>query len=150
MLRISKMADYAVVILAVMGRGDKGKMSSTSLSAQSGLPEPTVSKILKILTKADIVSSSRGVTGGYSLTKPASEISMRCIIAAIDGPVSITACVEGQSSDCSLAEVCNVHGRWNGVNAAISSALEQVSLADMIQEHHKVASNLKDERHGCY
>lgn len=150
MIKISKLADYAVVILAAMGQGDAVRMSATSLSATTNIPEPTVSKILKILSRHNIIVSARGVNGGYTLSRPITQITMRDVIAAIDGPIAITSCADGHLPDCSLAHTCGTRGRWDHVNSAITNALEQVSLADMIHSPHKSASNMKENHHGCY
>lgn len=148
MIRISKMADYAVVILAEMGRGEVRQMSSSSLSERVCIPEPTVSKILKILSKANLVCSMRGVNGGYSLNLPIEQISMRDVISAVDGPIAITSCTDGHTPDCSLAQSCSTRGRWDKVNTVIIDALKQVSLADMIGAGHKTAGNIREIEYG--
>jgi FeS assembly SUF system regulator len=142
MIRISKLADYAVVILGFMSQGKvvegvdvdnpRALESAASLAQRSLLPEPTVSKVLKLLAAAGIVSSVRGAQGGYYLASAPHEIDMAAIIRAVDGPVSLTACVEGSTESCSYAASCPVNGRWNLVNDAVAEALQSVSLADMI------------------
>lgn len=129
MLKISKLADYAVVVLAAMAEG--GRLTAAGLSASTRLPEPTVAKVLKLLAKAGIVSSTRGASGGYALERPVSQVSVAEIIGAVDGPVSLTACVTGTEGACGYAGSCSVRGRWDGVNIAIRTALENVSLQDM-------------------
>lgn len=129
MLKISKLADYAVVVLTAMVNGER--TTAAALSAATRLPEPTVAKVLKLLAKGKVVSATRGVTGGYVLERPLKKIAVADVIAAVDGPVSLTACVTGGTGDCGFAGSCSVHGRWDGVNIAIRTALESVSLADM-------------------
>ncbi len=131
MIRISKMADYAVVILAVMAEDPDALSTTSALAERTRLAEPTVSKVLKILTRGDIISSTRGINGGYSLSRGVSDITLEEIIRVVDGPVSVTACTDGAEPDCSLAGSCGVRGRWDGVNAAIRGALETVTLNDM-------------------
>jgi FeS assembly SUF system regulator len=132
MLRISKLADYAVVVLAAMvgAQGDE-RLTAAGLSALTRLPEPTVAKVLKLLAKGGLVSSTRGASGGYVLERAAAKISVAEIIAAVDGPVSLTACVSGAEGCCDYAGSCLVRGRWDGVNVAIRTALENVTLQDM-------------------
>lgn len=142
------MADYAVVILAEMGRGEHKQMSSSFVAESVCIPEPTVSKILKILSKADLVYSMRGVNGGYSLRRTIEKISMRDVIAAIDGPIAITSCTDGLTPDCSLAQSCGTRGRWDKVNTVIIDALTQVSLADMIGAGHKSPQNMREKHYG--
>ena len=131
MIKLSKLTDYAVVVLAQMAQ-DKGALLSASvLSERAGLPEPTVSKILKLLGKAGIIESARGVSGGYRLDKSAENVPVTAIIGAIDGPIALTACVEDSDETCALQGVCAMNGRWNPVNRALRAALDNVTLADM-------------------
>jgi FeS assembly SUF system regulator len=131
MLKLSRMTDYAVVILTAMARPENNLAAASALAEQTGLAEPTVAKILKLLAKGGVVSSQRGAAGGYKLERAPDRLSMADVIAAIEGPVELTACVDGSADSCALEKVCCVKGRWNPVNAAIKSALEKVSLADM-------------------
>ncbi len=133
MFRISKLADYAVVVLAEMaGRGD-GLMSAAVIAECTGVSEPTVAKVLKLLSREGVVQSVRGAGGGYRLTCPADEIAVVDIIEAIEGPIALTACVDGAEPDCALGACCGVRGRWDTVNTALRSALEGVMLADMMR-----------------
>lgn len=130
------MTDYAVVILADMAQqNDKHEntlMSASTLAQNTKLPEPTVSKILKLLSKHQLIVSSRGAKGGYALNKQPNEINMADVITATDAPLTLTACVEGSHQCCDLAESCSVKGQWNPVNAAMRNALESVSLKQMM------------------
>ena len=131
MIKVSKLADYAVVVLASLSQSDAGQMTASGISAATGLPEPTVAKVLKLLAKADLLQSARGANGGYSLKSAPTEISIADIIAAVEGPISLTACVDGSASPCGYESRCAVKGRWNGVNHAINAALQSVKLSDM-------------------
>lgn len=132
MLKISKLADYAVVTLVEMARQPVGlRATAASLSASTKLPEPTVAKVLKLLAKAGVVTSTRGSLGGYGLSRDLAGISVADIIEAVDGPVSLTSCVDGRKGDCFYQGSCSVRGRWDGVNTAIHSALQSVTLSDM-------------------
>jgi FeS assembly SUF system regulator len=135
MIRISKMADYAVVILVTMARQQqadgKRALSASQIAALSHLPEPTVSKILKILSRDGILISLRGMNGGYLLHLEPQAISVDRIVGAIDGPVAITSCANDAKPDCGLSHSCSMRGRWDGVNTAIRDALRSVTLSDM-------------------
>lgn len=126
------MTDYAVVILAEMATRDGQLLSAAGLASHTRLPEPTVSKILKLLTKNMIISSKRGINGGYSLVKAPAEIDMASVITALDGPIALAACVEASPECCDYADNCKIKGHWNPVNIAMQQALERVSLAQMI------------------
>ena len=132
MIKISRLADYAVVVLATLLKGDGQSMSAAAVAEVSRLPEPTVAKVLKLLAKDGLVVSTRGAGGGYMVSKSASDISIAAILASVDGPVALTACVDGQEGSCSYSGACPVHGRWDGVNNAIQNALNSVTLSDMM------------------
>ena len=134
MLKISKISDYAVVVLVDIALQGEQCVSASAISKSTRLPEPTVSKVLKLLAKSGIVLSTRGIHGGYSLARAPEDISVEKIITAIDGPVSIIACSDGAVPDCGVSNVCSVRGRWDGVNSAIRDTLIAVTLADMIDK----------------
>ena len=111
MLRISKLTDYGTVVLAELA-GNPGTVSSAAdVAAATGIGVPTVSKLLKSLARAELVTSTRGVHGGYQLARDPREISAANVIDALEGPVSITEC-SGSDSNCDYEHVCNVGGRF--------------------------------------
>ena len=128
MLRVSKLTDYAVVVLVRLAQ-QPCVQTSPGIAAGIGIPEPTVAKVLKILAGRGLVTSQRGAHGGYRLARALAEIPVAEVIAAIDGPIALTACVEGGS--CESHRFCPMHGRWDPVNAAIETALRGISLAEM-------------------
>ncbi|GCE83175.1 SUF system Fe-S cluster assembly regulator [Komagataeibacter diospyri] len=137
MLKLSKLTDYAVVALVRLGQKDE-VTTSPVLSRSTGIPEPTVAKVLKILATQGIVTSQRGARGGYRLARPLEEISIAAVIQAIDGPISLTTCVDG--GDCDARSTCGLGGQWDMVNAAIRNALSAITLADM--KNHTVIDRL--------
>src|SRR6201990_1439120 len=132
MLRLSKLTDYAVVVLVRLA-GMEGVQTSPGISAATGIPEPTVAKVLKTLAAGDLVASQRGARGGYRLNRDLAAIPIADVIAAIDGPIALTACVEGSASECEAQGLCPMRGRWDPVNDAIHKALSGITLADMQQ-----------------
>jgi FeS assembly SUF system regulator len=130
MLRLSKLTDYAVVVLVRLSRGS-GVQTSPGVSAATGIPEPTVAKVLKALGSRGLVASQRGAHGGYRLLRPLAAIPIADVIAAIDGPIALTACVEGAVGGCDVEGICPMRGRWDPVNEAIQQALTNITLADM-------------------
>jgi FeS assembly SUF system regulator len=130
MLRLSKLADYAVVVLIRLSTVD-GCQTSPCVAAMTGLPEPTVAKVLKALTAAGLVISQRGARGGYRLAQALHRIPVSDVVAAIDGPVAITACTENGAGNCEAEALCPVRGRWDPVNDAVLQALNRITLADM-------------------
>ncbi len=132
MIKVSKLADYAVVILSVMASRPDDVMNSSIISQLSKLPEPTVSKILKQLGRAGLLKSKRGVNGGYILLQKPEDLTMNYIIKAIDGPLCVTSCIDGATPDCTLGNCCTIRGRWDIVNSALCNALDNITLADML------------------
>jgi FeS assembly SUF system regulator len=132
MLKLSRLTDYAVAALVRLSAAE-GVATSPGIAAAIGIPEPTVAKVLKILAGNGLVVSTRGARGGYRLGRPLAQISVAEIIVAVDGPIALASCVEGSGSACESQMLCPVAGRWDPVNTAIRSALQNISLADMAQ-----------------
>ena len=137
MLRLSKLTDYAVVVLTCLSEGERvlgrpdAVQTTPRIAGATGVPEPTVAKVLKALSVANLVASQRGARGGYRLTRSLGDITIADVIAAIDGPIALTACVDGAGGSCDVEGRCAVKGRWDLVNDAIHGALSQITLADM-------------------
>lgn len=139
MLRISKLTDYGTVVLAHLA-GEMGCVcSAADVAHATGIALPTVSKLLKSLCRAGLVTSTRGSSGGYQLARTADDISAASIIDALEGPVSITEC-SALDSHCDYESVCNVGGAWQRINVAIRRALEDVSLSDLLRTKSPVPS----------
>jgi FeS assembly SUF system regulator len=130
MLRLSKLTDYAVVVLVRLAASNCVETSPCIASA-TGIPEPTVAKVLKTLAAGGLVTSQRGARGGYRLMRPLGAIPISDVITAIDGPIALTACVEASVSGCEAERLCPVRGRWDPVNEAIQQALSSITLSDM-------------------
>jgi FeS assembly SUF system regulator len=146
MLRLSKLTDYAVAVLLRLSDCEPGEPVQTSpgIAAITGVPEPTVAKVLKALAASQLVASQRGARGGYRLVRPLDEIAVADVIGAIDGPIALTACVDGSAAPCCEVQgLCAVKGRWDLVNDAIRRALESITLADMRDSAHSPAFRIE-------
>ncbi|MCB2076369.1 MAG: SUF system Fe-S cluster assembly regulator [Novosphingobium sp.] len=131
-MRLSSMADYAVVIMTAAARHCGGvRVSAGQLAEETGLPAPTVQKLVSRMTSAGLLRSSRGVGGGLKLARPAAAITLADIVEAIEGPIALTACIEEGRSDCNLEQSCSVRPHWPVVNAALREALAAVNLIDL-------------------
>ena len=137
MLRISKLTDYGTVVLAHLAGDPEAVCSAADVSTATGIAPPTVSKLLKSLARAGLVSSTRGANGGYQLTRQPGEISAADVIDALEGPVSITEC-SAADSQCDFEQVCSVGSAWKRINVAIRHALEDVSLIDLLRANRPV------------
>jgi len=134
-MRLSSMADYAVVVMAAAARHCGGaRVSAGELAQETGIPSPTVQKIVSRLSSAGLLRSSRGVGGGLKLARPAAAITLADIVEAMEGPIAMTACVEEGRHDCTLEEACALRPHWPGVNEALRGALAQVPLTQLAEE----------------
>ena len=132
-MRLSNLADYAVVMLAAAVRKDGARLSATCLAEETGVPLPTAQKLVGRLAAAGLIVSSRGTGGGFRLSRCAAEISLADIVEAVEGPIAMTACVEAGKHDCGVEQTCRVRPHWDAVNSAMRGALAGVSLEVLSQ-----------------
>jgi len=130
MLRISKLTDYATVILAALAEQPDEVRTAVAIAEQTHIAAPTVSKLLKQLQRSGLVASTRGLHGGYQLARPASQISAAAILDALEGPLALTDCSAGHGN-CGIESTCRVSKVWQRLNLAVRRALYEVSLAQL-------------------
>ena len=130
-MRLSHLADYAVVLMTAAARREAGeRLSATELSAETGVPLPTTQKLMGQLASAGLLDSTRGASGGFSLARPAGEISLADVVEAVEGPIAMTVCSEGRT-DCALDAHCRVKPHMGVVGNAVRGALGAVSLTEL-------------------
>jgi len=132
MLRLSKLTDYATVILSLMAKDDTQVRTAMEIATVTGIAMPTVSKILKLLVNAKVLISTRGSKGGYALSRAPEKITIANVISALEGPIALTECSISQQT-CEQASGCGVRGNWRLINQTIHNVLDSVTLADMIK-----------------
>ena len=131
-MRLSSMADYAVVTMTAAARHcGFAQVNAAQLAAETGLPAPTVQKLVSRLTAAGLLRSSRGIGGGLRLARPAAAITLADIIEAVEGPMALTACSADGRHDCALEGNCAVQPHWPLVNATLRNALAGVALTQL-------------------
>ncbi|HEU0043000.1 SUF system Fe-S cluster assembly regulator [Sphingomonas sp.] len=132
-MRLSSLADYAVVMMAAAARRScaSSRLTATVLAEETGVPLPTAQKLVGRLAAAGLVESARGAGGGFRLARPADAISLADIIEAVEGRIAMTTCVDEERHDCALDGHCLVKPHWGIVNEAIRGALAGVSLAHL-------------------
>jgi FeS assembly SUF system regulator len=140
-MKLNRLTDYAVLVLWRLNQApgkDEGKdkkgarmMAAPALADETVVPLPTVSKVLKLLSRAGLLASSRGVNGGYSLARAPEDISVADIIGAIEGPLSLTACVDDGETVCEHTSICGMSGNWDRVNRKVLAVLEGINLTEM-------------------
>ncbi len=141
MLRISKMTDYAIMVMVELHASRGEVLTAQALAERSHLELPTVSKVLKLLVNTDLVDSYRGANGGYRLERNALDISVAEIIAAIEGPIAMTEC-SVEEGLCAQEAICSLRGNWQRISIAVAKAMEGVSLAEMAQPVKSTAASL--------
>lgn len=145
MLRMSKLTDYGTIVMTYLARESDRLHAASEIAVEIQVAAPTVSKILKTLTREGLVISHRGVKGGYSLARAASAISMVEIIDALEGPVGLTECGSNPGV-CAQEESCSVRANWQHINNAVRQALAGVTLAQMAQPVQLVSPPLARQR----
>lgn len=140
MLRISKLTDYGVVLATHLAAAPpEATVAVSDLARETGIPQPTVSKVLKQLGRTGIVEGQRGAQGGYRLARTAEEITIAEVIAALEGPIGVTECAtDDELGTCELMTRCDVRTNWQRINRAVSDALEGIRLSDMVLHPQKL------------
>ena len=131
MLRVTKLTDYATLVLAALAESPTRVLSANELAELAHLELPTVSKLLKPLAHAGLVESFRGSNGGYRLARDPAAISVIEIVEAIEGRVGVTEC-SGEHSHCEIESHCSVRGKWRDINTVVADALRAVTLSEML------------------
>lgn len=132
-MRLSNLADYAVVLMSAAARQcGSVPIHAGMLAEQTGIPGPTAQKLVSSLARAGLLVASRGSGGGVRLARPAAAINVADIIEAVEGPIALTACVAEGRHDCSLEGSCKVQPHWAVVNGAVRGALAGISLASLV------------------
>lgn len=131
MIRLSRLTDYGIMLLTLIARDrQNAPRSAREVADRARLPRPTVSKLLKALAHGGLLETHRGVRGGFRLAKPAEEVSVADIIAALEGPIGITECT-AHPGQCGVEPLCPVKTNWKRINRAVLEALDGISLAEM-------------------
>jgi len=133
-MRMSSLADYAVVLMSAAARHCGGiRCNARALAAETGLPLPTAQKLVSKLSAAGLIESVRGAGGGFRLSRPPATITLADIVEAVDGPIAITICTGEHATDCAMEANCHVRPHWQIVNRTIRQALVGVTLASLGQ-----------------
>ena len=130
MLRVTKLTDYASVVLTVLASDPAAVLSASELAERAGLEVPTVAKLLKPLAQAGLVEGFRGANGGYRLARDPGRISLVEIVEAMEGPLGMTEC-SAPTSQCGIEDSCGMRASWRRINDVVADALRAVTLADM-------------------
>jgi FeS assembly SUF system regulator, gammaproteobacterial len=132
MLKLTRLADYGVVLITHIAASTEAVRSAQSLAELTGVPLPTVSKLLSMFARGGLLQAVRGARGGFRLARDAQDISVADIIVVVDGPIALTQCLEAGSSVCDLELLCPSRYAWGTINRAIRETLENLSVADLL------------------
>ena len=133
-MRLTSLADYAVVMMAAAARHGAGaRLSATLLARETGIPLPTAQKLTGRLAGAGLLETARGTGGGFRLARGALEISLADIVEAVEGPIVLTSCVDAERHECALEAACQVRPHMGVVNHAVCGALQGVSLSALAE-----------------
>jgi FeS assembly SUF system regulator len=131
-MRLTHLADYAVVIMTAAARREAGaRLSASELAQETGVPLPTAQKLMGRLAAEGLLTSARGAAGGFALARPAADISLADIVEAVEGPIALTMCSDGANHDCALDAHCRVKPHMGVVGNAVRGALGAVSLQQL-------------------
>jgi FeS assembly SUF system regulator len=131
MMRLSRLADFAIVLMTHMAQSEGEIHSAAEMAAATRLPGPTVAKVLARLCRRGLIGSARGIKGGYRLERPAAAITVDAIVSAVDGPVALTQCITPDLHRCEVEALCRSRVGLHAINRAVRKALEDVTLADI-------------------
>jgi FeS assembly SUF system regulator len=134
MVRLEKLTDYGLVLLACIAKSPAMSLrTARDLAEESGLPQPTVSRLLQDLLRGGLLVSQRGIRGGYKLAKAPREISIASVIVVLEGPIRLTVCSSDMAGACDLEAHCAIKSNQRVINAAVRAVLDQLTLADLMQ-----------------
>ena len=136
-MRLTHLADYAVVMMTAAARRPAGeRLSAAALSAETGVPLPTAQKLMGKLAMAGLLTSVRGAGGGFTLARSVSEITLADMVEAMEGPIALTQCADGVNHDCALDARCALRPHMSVVSTAVRGALAAVTLEQLARERH--------------
>lgn len=133
MFRITRLADYGILLMSYLATDRRGQVhTARDVSGATGVPLPTVSKILKALARAGLLASHRGVGGGFALARDGKTITVADVVTALEGPIALTACLSPDRESCTVENSCPVRPNWERLNDAVRTALQSISVAEMV------------------
>lgn len=131
MIKMTNLADYAVILMSFIAAAPKKIHSAADIALATAVPAPTVSKILGAMARAGLLISHRGLNGGFSMARAGEDISVADIISAVDGPIALTNCIEHAPGECDMEVGCGMRRHWQKINDAVRGALENIPLSEL-------------------
>tara|TARA_R110002124_G_scaffold64985_2_gene177511 strand:+ start:317195 stop:317635 length:441 start_codon:yes stop_codon:yes gene_type:complete len=144
MLKLSKLTDYAIILLSALSKDSTQSYSASALAAKTHIPEPTTAKILKMLSSGGLVLSIRGAHGGYKAIGSYEDTPLTRIIEVMEGDIALTDCAINANHNCSIKESCPLEGAWSDVNKLLYETLSGVSLASLLNKAQIRPTEIRD------
>ncbi len=145
MIKMTNLADYAVVLMSYMAAFPARTFSATEIAQATQIPGPTVSKILGAMARGQLLASHRGLNGGFSLARSPDNISIADIISVVDGPIALTNCIQHSPGECDMETGCRMRPHWQKINDAVQNALHSVSLAEVAAPEYNFLTPGEDD-----
>jgi Rrf2 family protein len=136
MLRINRQTDYAVrVVLALAKRGEDARLSSTAIQQEMLIPKAFMSRIVAQLSREGLINTFPGREGGLMLPRPASQITLRDVVEAFEGPILLSACLQAKGEDdCPFRTNCPVSPKWGRVQVAMMREMASITFEELAKE----------------
>lgn len=134
-MELTRKGEYAIrgiVYLANLPPGEVALISE--IAEKTGVPQTFLAKILQNFAKIGIVNSFRGTRGGFVLGRPASQITLREVVEAVEGPIMPNRCLVAESN-CQFNKTCLVHPVWRDVQTKVVEILSGVTIEQLAKEH---------------
>lgn len=145
MVKLGRLTDYGLLLLTCIARTPGASLrAARDLAAETGLPLPTVSRLLQELLKSGLLHSQRGTKGGYTLARKPAEISIVDVVAALEGPIALTECSTEVDGMCDLEPSCPIKSNQRVISQAVRGVLETITIADLVQPMR--LTSIKDAR----
>jgi Rrf2 family protein len=124
---LSRQADYAVRLVFELAKREPEQANTRDVAAEHRVPEAYLHKVVQRLSRAGLLSTLRGPHGGIRLSRPPSQVSLRDVVEAVDGPIAFNRC-QKWPGDCSDSEPCPIHSVWQHLSDVLTQSMEEVTF----------------------
>src|SRR4030042_5019444 len=131
-MQITRSEEYGLKgVLFLAGKGPEKVYLVSEISREQNIPETFLAKIFQRLSKAGLLRSIRGAKGGFSLGRPAREITMKEIIEVLEGPIALNRCLL-RKGECKEERHCPLHEVWEEAQQRIVEILDKTTVEDLV------------------
>lgn len=136
MLKINRQTDYAVrVVLALAKHGEGSRLSSAEIQQEMLIPKAFMTRIVAQLSRHGLINTYPGRDGGLTLPRPASQITLKDVVEAFEGPILLSECMQVKGeNDCPFQSNCPVRSKWGRVQVAMLREMASITFEDLVKE----------------